>query len=81
MPTYKTVFRYAFKKGNKVVEVGITGDIQYREYELRKKPGWSKGKITQIGFMTDYDTARAWEIEQAKQGWPVPNVKETATPT
>ena len=78
MPTYKTFYKYAFKKGNKVVEVGITENLYYRQYELRKKPGWSKGKIMKIGFMTDYNNARAWEIEQAKQGWPAPDVKETA---
>ena len=81
MPTNKTVFKYAFKRGNKVVEVGITGDIQLREHQLKQKPGWSKGKIVKIGFMTDYDSARAWEREQAKQGWPMRNEKETATPT
>ena len=81
MPTYKDTFKYAFKKGNKVVEVGITKNLYYREYELQQKPGWSRGKIMQIGFRTNYSTARAWEIEQAKQGWPVPGVKEAATPT
>ena len=76
MPTDKTIFKYAFKKGDKIVEVGITNHLYLREHQLKQKPGWSKGKITQIGFMTDYDTARAWEREQAKQGWPVRHAEE-----
>lgn len=71
MPTDRDTYKYYFKKGNKIVYVGITNDIDRREAEHKSQPGWSKGHIKQVGFRTTYDAAREWEQEQAKQGKPV----------
>ena len=71
MPTDRTIYKYHFKKGNKIVRTGITNDIDRRQMELRKKPGWGKGHMKQVGFRTTYRVAREWELEQDKQGKPV----------
>ena len=69
MPTDRTVYQYHFKIGRKIIRAGITGDIDYREYELREQHG--KGKMKQIGWRTTYENARAWLEEQREQGRPV----------
>ena len=71
MPTDRTIYKYHFKLGNKIVHTGITNDIDRREAEHMSKPGWSKGHIKQVGFRSTYDAAIAWEQEQAKKGKPV----------
>ncbi len=71
MPTYRNTYKYHFRKGNKIVYTGITNDIDRREYELKNEPGWSKGRIIQVGFRTTREAALAWEREQAEQGKPV----------
>ena len=66
MPTDRTVYRYYFKVGRKIVHIGITGDIDIERYELQQKHN-GKGRITQIGFRTTYEDARAWEAEELKK--------------
>ena len=71
MPTNRDTYKYYFKKGNKIVHVGITNDLDRRESEHQKKRGWSKGHIKQVGFRTTRDAALEWEREQDKKGKPV----------
>ena len=67
MPTGRTIYKYHFKKGNKIVHRGITNDIDRREAEHRSKHGLGKGHIKQVGFRTTREAALAWEKEQAKK--------------
>lgn len=60
----RTMYKYHFKLGNKIVHTGITKDIDRRQAEHRQKPGWQRGHIFQVGVRTTYDAARAWEDEQ-----------------
>ena len=71
MPTNRDTYKYHFKKGNKIVHIGITNDIDRREKEHRNEPGYSKGHIKQVGFRTTRDAALKWEREQGKQGKPI----------
>ena len=60
----RTTYKYHFKLGNKIVHTGITTDIDRRQAEHRRKPGWEQGHIFQVGVRTTFDAARAWEDEQ-----------------
>ena len=71
MPVDRIAYKYHFKLGNKIVHTGITYDIDRREAEHRREPGWDKGHIKQVGLRTTRAAAREWEQEQAKQGKPV----------
>ena len=71
MPVDRIAYKYHFKLGNKIVHTGITYDIDRREAEHQREPGWDKGHIKQVGLRTTRAAARAWEREQAKQGKPV----------
>ena len=71
MPVDRIAYKYHFKLGNKIVHTGITYDIDRREAEHRREPGWDKGHIKQVGLRTTRAAAREWEREQAKQGKPV----------
>ncbi len=70
MPTYRTAYRYYFKKGNKVVHVGITDDIDQCEYEHKNQPGCSKGHIVQVGERTTLKIARQWKKENLSKAHP-----------
>ena len=54
----------------KIVHTGITRDIDRREAEHRRKPGWGRGHIVQIGRRTTQEAALQWETEQRRQGKP-----------
>ena len=71
MPTDRDTYKYYFKVGNKIVHAGITNNLGRRESEHQSKPGWSRGRIVQVGSRTTRDAALEWEREQAKQGKPV----------
>ena len=71
MPIDRICYRYHFKLGNKIVHTGFTYDIDRRENEHRRKPGWGKGHIFQVGLRTTRDAAVEWEREQDKKGKPV----------
>lgn len=70
MGTSRTYYRYHFKLGNKIVHTGITNDIDIREYEHRRKEGWERGHIVQVGHRTTPDAALQWEDEQRENGKP-----------
>lgn len=71
MPTTRDTYKYHFKKGNEIVQTGITNDIDRREYQHRRKKSWSDGCMTQVGHRTTYDSALEWVRNQAKLGKPV----------
>ncbi len=71
MPTDRDTYKYHFKKGNKIVHTGITNDLDRREAEHQSKPGWSRGRIKQVGKRTVREAALEWEQEQADMGKPV----------
>ena len=70
MPTSRTAYKYHFKLGNRIVHTGITGDIDRREVEHQRKPGWEKGHIFQVGNRTTRAAALEWENEQREKGKP-----------
>ena len=68
MPRRDT-YKYHFKKGNRIVHVGITEDLERREQEHQRHYGES-GHISQVGKRTTKEAALAWEREQAANGRP-----------
>ncbi len=70
MATSRTIYKYHFKLGNKIVHTGITRDIDRREAEHRRKSGWGRGHIVQIGGRTTQEAALQWEAEQRRLGKP-----------
>ena len=70
MATRSTYYRYHFRLGNKIVHTGITNDIDLRELEHRRKDGWERGHIVQVGYRTTPEAALQWEDEQRKSGKP-----------
>ena len=70
MPARRTIYKYHFKIGNKIVHTGVTNDIDRRELEHQREPGWGKGHITQVSNRTTRDAALDWENEQRRKGKP-----------
>ena len=70
MATSRTVYKYHFKLGNKIVHTGVTNDLDRREVEHQRKPGWKDGHIKQVGLRTTQDAAKSWEDEQRRNGKP-----------
>ena len=70
MATSRTMYKYHFKLGNKIVHTGITKDIDRREAQHRRREGWERGHIKQVGTRTTREAARTWEEEQRIQGKP-----------
>ena len=62
----RDTYKYHFKNGRKIVKSGITDDLERREGEHQRKPGWSGGHILQVGRRTTEEAAREWEKEQEK---------------
>ena len=57
------IYKYHFKRGNKIVHRGITNDLDRRELEHQADYG-EKGHITQVGRRTTHDAALEWEAGQ-----------------
>ena len=70
MATNRTTYKYHFKLGNRIVHTGITKDIDRRESEHQRKPGWGNGHIIQVGLRTTPEAAKKWEDEQRRKGKP-----------
>lgn len=70
MPTYRDTYRYYLKRGNQILHVGITNDLQRREAEHQQRYG-DKVHIKQVGFRTTREAGLQWEKEQREQGKPV----------
>lgn len=70
MSNPRDTYKYEFKIGNRVVHSGITNDLERREGEHQRQPGWARGHIKQVGRRTTRDGALGWEEEQRKKGKP-----------
>lgn len=57
-------FKYHWKDGNKILESGITNDLERREQERQQEN--PKGHITKVGNMTTKEGALEWEKSQPK---------------
>lgn len=66
----RDTYKYHFKLGNRIVHSGITNDLERREAEHRRQPGWEKGHILQVGRRTTREGALRWEDEQRRKGKP-----------
>lgn len=66
MAAKRDTYKYHFKNGRKIVWSGITDDLERREGEHQRKPGWSGGHILQVGHRTTEEAAREWEEKQNK---------------
>lgn len=66
----RNTYKYEFKIGNRVVHSGITNDLERREGEHQRRPGWKRGHIRQVGRRTTHDGAVRWEDEQREKGKP-----------
>jgi hypothetical protein len=62
MANKRDMYKYHFKKGNKIVHGGITDDLERREQQLQQK--WPTGHIRQVGRRTTEEAARDWEKKQ-----------------
>ncbi len=51
-------YKYQFKVGNRIVEHGITKDLDRREAELLEQ--WPGGRIKQVGRITTAEAAHKW---------------------
>lgn len=71
----RLMYRYYFKVKDKVVHVGITVDLQRREYEFKTSGKtttidgniyrWVDGRIFQVGLPVSQEPALKWEKENA----------------
>ena len=66
----KCIYKYHFKKGNRIIHTGITNDLERREEE-HKRTYDKKGHIFQVGHRVTRTSALKWEHEQALKGKPV----------
>ena len=56
--------KYHLKKGNKIIQSGITNNLERREREHQAEhPG---SHVQKVGNKTTREAARAWEKEQKK---------------
>ncbi len=60
----RDTYKYHLKKGNKIIESGITNDLERREQEHQDKH--PKTHIKQVGRKTTEEAARSWEDKQPK---------------
>ena len=58
----RTIYKYQFKIGNKILHAGITNNLERRGQE--HKQAWSKGDIKQVGRRTTREAALRWERER-----------------
>ncbi|MEL6711252.1 MAG: hypothetical protein AAFP10_01710 [Pseudomonadota bacterium] len=59
MPTYRDTFKYQLKQGEKILHLGITNDLQRREYEYQQEHGDSV-YLQQVGFRVSRQAGREW---------------------
>jgi hypothetical protein len=54
----RTTYKYLFKVGNRIKNVGFTADLSRRERELMREA--SGGHIKKVGRRTTEEAARRW---------------------
>lgn len=64
----RDTYKYHLKRGNKIIQSGITNDLDRREREHQREHG-DGVHIKQVGNRTTRDGAKDWEKQQ-KRGTP-----------
>ncbi|MBI4336454.1 MAG: hypothetical protein HY683_01295 [Chloroflexi bacterium] len=60
----RNTFKYALRKGRRIVHRGITNDLARRQAEHRQR--WPGAKMTKVGRQTTRGAALKWEREGGK---------------
>ena len=60
----RDTYKYHLKQGNKIIESGITDDMERREQEHQRKH--PTAHIKQVGRRTTEEAALNWEDKQPK---------------
>lgn len=68
MTVKRNTYKYYLKKGNRIVHVGITNDLERRETEHRQERAGIH--IYKVGNRTTRPAALKWEEEKRKKGKP-----------
>ena len=68
MSVKRNTYKYYLKKGNRIVHVGITNNLERREAEHQQ--GQAGIHIYKVGNRTTRLAALEWEEEQRKEGKP-----------
>ncbi|MBA7486066.1 hypothetical protein ES707_21619 [subsurface metagenome] len=58
----RDTYKYLVKRGNKVLDGGITKDLERREQERQRE--YSGSHLKKVGIRTTEEGARKWEKEQ-----------------
>lgn len=66
--TERDTYKYHLKRGNKIIQSGITNDLDRREREHQRDHG-DGVHIKKVGNRTTRDGAKDWEKQQ-KRGTP-----------
>ena len=61
----RDTYKYHLKKGNRILQSGITKDLERRESEHQRKHG-DDVHIKQVGRKTTRPAAKEWEKDQKK---------------
>ena len=61
----RDTYKYHLKRGNRILQSGITNDLERREGEHQREYG-DDVHITQVGRKTTRPAARDWEKDQKK---------------
>ena len=64
----RDTYKYHLKQGNKIIQSGITNDLDRRETEHQREHGDSV-HVKKVGNRTTRDGAKDWEKQQ-KRGTP-----------
>jgi predicted GIY-YIG superfamily endonuclease len=64
----RDTYKYHLKQGNKIIQSGITNDLDRREREHQRERG-DGVHIQKVGIQTTRDGAKEWEKQQ-KRGTP-----------
>ena len=62
MSSKRDTYKYLVKIGNKVVDGGITTDLERREKERQRE--YPESHLFKVGIRTTEEGARKWEKEQ-----------------
>ena len=58
----RDTYKYLVKRGNKVLDGGITKDLKRREQERQRE--YPRSHLKKVGICTTEEGARKWEKEQ-----------------
>ena len=72
----RDTFKYELRRGNRVVYVGITNDLERREAEHRNE-GMDFTSLTKVGNKTTRDAAGAGNKERSAAATALPKTRES----